>query len=78
VSNERYHTSLGPEARDDVDVVGEDGGLVHVHLPANSRFANRGSHGVDIGAADEPLPEPRMPSDMDVDAECSMRHTHLG
>lgn len=61
-----------------MDVVGEDRDLVHVHLAATSRFADRGSHVVGIRAADEPLPEPRMPGDMDVDAECSMRHTHLG
>ena len=78
VSNERHHASLRPEARDDMHVVGEDGDLVHVHLPARCRFMDRGSHGVDVGAPDERLPEPRVPGDMDVYAECSMRHTHLG
>ena len=78
VSNERHHAPLRSEARDDMDVVGEDRDLVHVHLPARCRFMDRGSHGVDVGAPDERLPEPRVPGDMDVYAECSMRHTHLG
>src|SRR5207237_2247887 len=78
VSNERHHASLRPEARDDMHVVGEDSNLVHVHLPAKCRLVDCGPHGVDVSATDEPLPEPRVPGDMDVSAECSMRHTHLG
>ncbi len=78
VADERHHASLRPEARDNMHVVGEDGDFVDVHLPVKCRFVDRGSHGVDVSAADEPLAEPRMPRDMNVYAECSMRHTHLG
>jgi len=33
-------------------MVGEDGDLVDVHLPVKCRFVDRGSHGVDVSAAD--------------------------
>jgi hypothetical protein len=59
-------------------VLGEDGDLVYVHLPARCRFVDRAPHGLDVSTVDEPLPEPRVTGDMDVNAESSMRHTDLG
>src|SRR5438093_12984447 len=70
MSNERYHASLRQKARDDMDVVGEDRHLVHVHLPAKCRFVDRGSHGVDTSAADLPLAETLMPRDKHDTSEC--------
>jgi hypothetical protein len=59
-------------------VIGEDGDLVHVHLPATCRVVDGGPHGFDVGAADEPLSVPCVPGDVDVNAECSMKRSPLG
>src|SRR5690349_18416525 len=76
VSNERDQATVWPEARNDVHMVREHCDLVYAHRPAGPGFVDDGTNGVSIGAANEPLSQPRVPGDVDVQSECPVSHGH--
>jgi len=74
VSDERRQASLGPEARDDVHMIGEHGELVNVDLPPYRSLLNHRAHYLRVVAPDDSLSQSRVPRDMHVQTVCSMRH----
>jgi hypothetical protein len=74
VADERRQVPLGAEARDDVHMIGEHGESKNVDLPPGRSFLNHGAYYLRVGAPDDWLSQSRVPGDMRVQAECSMRH----
>ena len=76
--NEGSDRPVRPKTRYDVNVIGQNCNLVYVHAHAASRVLDGVDHARDVYVTNAPDPEPRVPSDMGVNAEGLMCHSALG
>ena len=72
--DKRRQTLLRPEARDDVDMIGEHRELVNMDAPECRCLSNNGADDLRVVPLDHSLSQSCVPGDVDVQTERSMRH----
>ena len=68
MSHERRERYRRVVAHNDVDVISQNGLRVNVHLATPSGLKHCGDNIIDVCGANRPLPTPRMPRDVRVQA----------